>query len=226
MTNIPARPKVSVNFRFVHFCPVEKCERIMTDVEKSKISPHYIYARCEKFQISPHLSCGEIWHFYYDRCGEFSDFSTSVMWRNLTFLTWQMWRIFRIFHICYVWESNISPHDKFFSTYLICEICDKYQVCLAMSFVLLVCWQSVGLGACQPHCAVRVGWRDPQTGKRLQKAFKASLKMKVGILAHNSWDTIGSLTFPFDWLYSVSSCVLSTFTILFTWSVVSHIIIV
>ena len=58
-----------------------------------------------------------------------SDFSTSVMWRNLTFLTWQMWRIFRFFHICYVWESNISPHDKFFSTYLICEICDKYEVC-------------------------------------------------------------------------------------------------
>ena len=57
-----------------------------------------------------------------------SDFSTSVMWRNLTFLTWQMWRIFRFFHICYVWESNISPHDKFFSTYLICEICDKYEV--------------------------------------------------------------------------------------------------
>ena len=94
------------NFRFVHFCPVEKCKRIMTDMEKSK-----------KFST---LHICQMW--------KVSDFSTSVMWRNLTFLTWQMWRIFRFFHICYVWESNISPHDKFFSTYLICELCDKYEV--------------------------------------------------------------------------------------------------
>ena len=25
-------------------------------------------------------------------------------------------------------ESEISPHDKFFSRYLICDICDKYEV--------------------------------------------------------------------------------------------------
>ena len=35
-------------------------------------------------------------------------------------------------------------------------------------------WQSVErVGAYQPHCAVRVSWRDPQTGKGPEKAFKA-----------------------------------------------------
>ena len=27
-----------------------------------------------------------------------------------------------------IYKSEISPHDKCFSTYLICEICDKYEV--------------------------------------------------------------------------------------------------
>ena len=40
-----------------------------------------------------------------------------------------MWRNFRYFHSCHAYKSKISPHDKFFSTYLICDICDKYQVC-------------------------------------------------------------------------------------------------
>ena len=38
----------------------------------------------EKYQISPHLSCGEIWN--YSTRGEISDFSTSVMHINLKFL--------------------------------------------------------------------------------------------------------------------------------------------
>ena len=38
----------------------------------------------EKFQMSIHLSCGEIWN--YSTCGEISDFSTSVVHRNLKFL--------------------------------------------------------------------------------------------------------------------------------------------
>ena len=41
-----------------------------------------------------------------------------------------MWRNFRFLHICHTYKFDISPHDKFFSTYLICEICEKYQVCL------------------------------------------------------------------------------------------------
>ena len=43
--------------------------------------------------------------------------------------TCQMWRNFRFLHICHAYKFEISPHDKFFSTYLICDICDKYQVC-------------------------------------------------------------------------------------------------
>ena len=48
------------------------------------------------------------------------------MWRNLKLL--HMWRNFRFRHISHAYISEISPHDKFFSTYLICEICDKYEV--------------------------------------------------------------------------------------------------
>ena len=29
-----------------------------------------------------------------------------------------MWRYFRFFHICHVLKSEISPHDRFFSTYI------------------------------------------------------------------------------------------------------------
>ena len=46
----------------------------------------------EKLQISPHLSCGEIWN--YSTWGEISDFSTSFMHTNLKFL-----------HM-----TNFSPH--------------------------------------------------------------------------------------------------------------------
>ena len=49
----------------------------------------------EKLQISPHLSCGEIWN--YSASGEISDFSTSVMHINLKFL-----------HM-----TNFSPHISF-----------------------------------------------------------------------------------------------------------------
>ena len=48
------------------------------------------------------------------------------MWRNLKLL--RKWRNFRFLHICHAYKSEISPHDKFFSTYLICDICEKYQV--------------------------------------------------------------------------------------------------
>ena len=36
--------------------------------------------------------------------------------------------IFKFRHISRAYKSEISPHDKFFSTYLICDICDKYEV--------------------------------------------------------------------------------------------------
>ena len=77
----------------------------------------------EKFQISPHLSWGD-----NATCGDFSDLSTSVMWRNLKLI--HMWRNFRILHICQAQKSEISPHDKFVLHRYICGICDKYEVCI------------------------------------------------------------------------------------------------
>ena len=62
----------------------------------------------EKYQISPHMSYGQIWNTR----------------------TWQMWRFFRFLHICHVQGSDNSPHDTFFSAYLISDIGDKYQVCI------------------------------------------------------------------------------------------------
>ena len=59
---------------------------------------------------------------------EISDFSTSVMWRNLK--SPYMWRNFRFLHICYVQEFKISPHDRFFSTGTARCAHDKYQVCV------------------------------------------------------------------------------------------------
>ena len=43
---------------------------------------------------------------------EISDFSTSVMWRNVKLI--HMWRNFRFLHICHVHKFEISPHDRFF----------------------------------------------------------------------------------------------------------------
>ena len=55
-----------------------------------------------------------------------SDFSTSVMWRHLKFL--HMWRNFQFSHNCHTWKAEMSLHDNFFSTNIIRDICDKYQV--------------------------------------------------------------------------------------------------
>ena len=49
-----------------------------------------------------------------------------------------MCRTVRFLHICHAYKSEISPPDKFFSTYLICDICDKYEVCLFSCFTLPV----------------------------------------------------------------------------------------
>ena len=56
------------------------------------------------FYNSPHLSCEEIWN-------------------SATF--------FRFLPICQLEKSEISPHDRFFSTCLTCKLCDKYEVWLA-----------------------------------------------------------------------------------------------
>ena len=87
-------------------------------------------------------------HHKHARCREISDFSTSVMRRNLKLL--DMWKKFRFLHICHVekfestphvekfqisphaYISEISPHDKFFSTCLTCELFDKYELCVQL----------------------------------------------------------------------------------------------
>ena len=57
---------------------------------------------------------------------DISDFFTSVMWRNVKLI--HMWRNFRFLHIFHVQTFEISPHDRFFSTDIICDICDKKEV--------------------------------------------------------------------------------------------------
>ena len=55
-------------------------------------------------------------HHTYARCGEILDLSTSFIWRYLKILP--MWRYIRFLHIYHAKKSEISPPDKFFSTYL------------------------------------------------------------------------------------------------------------
>ena len=47
------------------------------------------------------------------------------MWRNLKLLP--LWRNFRFLHICHAYKSEISPHDRFFSTDITGDIGDKYE---------------------------------------------------------------------------------------------------
>ena len=57
---------------------------------------------------------------------EILDFSTSVMWRNLKLI--HMWTNFSFLHMFHVQNFEISPHDRFFSTDMIRDIRDKYDV--------------------------------------------------------------------------------------------------
>ena len=68
--------------------------------------------------------------------------------------------------------------------------------------------------------ALARGWQR----RRLLKLLRRLLS-EAGILSHNSWDKIGSLTFPLiDFI--LSQVMLSTFTMVSCqWSVVSHIIL-
>ena len=70
-------------------------------------------------------------HHTHARCGEISDFSTSFIWQNLKLL--HMWRNFRFLHIYHAQKSDISPHEKIFSTHLISDISNKYQVWLGVA---------------------------------------------------------------------------------------------
>ena len=45
---------------------------------------HHTHAICGEFQISPHLSCGDIWNF--STCGEIFNFPTIVIHGKLKFL--------------------------------------------------------------------------------------------------------------------------------------------
>ena len=58
---------------------------------------------------------------------EISDFSTSVIRRNLKLI--HMGMNFRLLHICHVQEFEISPHDRFFLHGHRPWVRDKYEVC-------------------------------------------------------------------------------------------------
>ena len=67
-----------------------------------------------------------ITHMAYWHMRRISDFSTSVMWRPLKFL--HMWRNLQFPHNCHTRKAEISPHDDFFSTNMIRDIRDKYEL--------------------------------------------------------------------------------------------------
>ena len=87
-------------------------------------SPH---ENCINFAYMATFSTSHTCHMW-----RISDFSTSVMWRHLKFL--HMWRNFQFPHNCHTWKAEISPHDNFFSTNIIRNIRDKYELCI-YSFV-------------------------------------------------------------------------------------------
>ena len=67
-----------------------------------------------------------------------SDFSTSVMGRHLKFL--HMQRIFLFPCNRHTWKAENSPHGNFFSTYIICDIGDKYEVWNHAWFFSVICY--------------------------------------------------------------------------------------
>ena len=79
-------------------------------VHRDKTNVRQSSVNCKK-----HLFSEQIWNF--STCGVISEFPT-----------WQMWKNIRFIHTCHEYKNEISPHDRFFSTYPICDICDKYQV--------------------------------------------------------------------------------------------------
>ena len=77
----------------------------------SRIYPWRIFFHVEKFQISVHDRCGEIWDF--STCGVISNFSTWQMWRNLIFLHMtNLYGVLVVFLCCFVtfyavlWEQT------------------------------------------------------------------------------------------------------------------------
>ena len=93
-------------------------------------SPH---ENCTNFAYMATFSASHTCHMW-----RISDFSTSVMWRHLKFL--HMWRNFQFPHNCHTWKAEISPHDNFFSTNIIRDIRDKYQVC---TWISLSCYMDL-----------------------------------------------------------------------------------
>ena len=110
----------------------------------------------EKFQISIHDRCGEIWNFttcgviLHDKCEEIWNFSTCEL--ILHFSTWQMWRNLKspsLSAIC-----TVSLRNRFVAI-LSQKLCpwrknDKYEVCTTVVHPSLTCYfRRLTLGCCQ-----------------------------------------------------------------------------
>ena len=66
----------------------------------------------------------------------------------------------------HVYKSKISPHDKFFSTYPICDICDKYEV-WAIFFPLAgrsVLADRMFFLRLLPQCGIHMEWPADKIG--------------------------------------------------------------
>ena len=85
-------------------------------------SPH---ENCINFAYRATFSTSHTCHMW-----KISDFSTSVIRRHLRF---HMWRNFQFPHSCHTFE--ISPRDNCFSTNIIRDIREKYQVWFPPSFI-------------------------------------------------------------------------------------------
>ena len=79
------------NFTFLHICCVEKSE---------------IPLHVEKFQISPHLSCIEIWNF--STC---LIFPPQIYWWQISgMLSWGLWRFYFLLVLLH-WELTAARYE-------------------------------------------------------------------------------------------------------------------
>ena len=72
-----------------------------------------------------------------------------------------MWINFLFFHICRVWKSEIPPHDRFFSTCLTSELCDKYEVCVYHVHIAIFAQYHVHINRTLQNILLRGAPNDP-----------------------------------------------------------------
>ena len=110
-----------INFRFLHICPVEKCE-ISPNLAKFHILPDLVFGKTE---IPVHVE-------------KISDFSTGQMWRNLKFIQFfvikSVLRCFCEIRFCAIYA--LLRGEKFCKKLVRWRKNYKYQVCALVAFLI------------------------------------------------------------------------------------------